>query len=78
VETVLQKRQDWEGSIAMNDELSPEDIENQKKYLTELLANVAKNCLLNIRDIPTLIRLATVHLTLICRNILSIYYIYKR
>jgi hypothetical protein len=60
VETVLQKRKHWEDSIAMNDDLSADDIEVQRKYLTELLANVVKNCLLNIRDIPTLIRLATV------------------
>lgn len=59
VETVLQKRKHWEDSIAMNDDLSADDIEVQRKYLTELLANVVKNCLLNIRDIPTLIRLAT-------------------
>jgi hypothetical protein len=44
----------------MNDDLSADDIEAQKKYHSELLTNVVKNCLLNIRDIPTLIRLATV------------------
>lgn len=43
----------------MNDNLRSEDLENQKQYLAQLLKNVLKNCLINIRDIPTLIRLAT-------------------